>query len=152
MARTERLFVVFIVVAGTAGLLVLQSLLVPREAQATAAGAPLGMFEIGAERGFSSRHLMRAVATLLVLVVLYIALALSLRGVPPYLSMALYSVVLLFVYAAAEVQRKGLAPDVAGAPQAGRAESPRSRRGRVDLLAGLTLVVPGDRASDHRRR
>jgi len=87
------LFVVFIIVAGSAGLLVLQSLLVPREAQATTTGAPLGMFEIGAERGFSSRHLMRAVATLLVLVVLYIALALSLRGVPPYLSMALYSVV-----------------------------------------------------------
>jgi len=47
---------------------------------------------------------MRAVATLLVLVVLYIALALSLRGVPPYLSMALYSVVLLFAYAAAELR------------------------------------------------
>jgi len=98
------LFVVFIVVAGTAGLLVLQSLLVPKEAQTTASAAPLGMFEIGAERGFSSRHLMRAVTTLLVLVVLYIALALSLRGVPPYLSMAAYSVVLLFVYTAAELR------------------------------------------------
>jgi cell division protein FtsW (lipid II flippase) len=98
------MFVVFIVVAGTAGLLVLQSLLVPREAQSTASGTPLGMFEIGAERGFSSRHLMRAVTTLLVLVVLYIALALSLRGVPPYLSMAAYSVALLFVYTAAELR------------------------------------------------
>jgi cell division protein FtsW (lipid II flippase) len=98
------LFVVFIVVAGSAGLLVLQSLLVPREAQTVASGTPLGMFEIGAERGFSSRHLMRAVTTLLVLVVLYIALALSLRGVPPYLSMAVYSVVLLFVYTAAELR------------------------------------------------
>ena len=98
------LFVVFIVVAGTAGLLVLQSLLVPREAQTTTSVAPLGMFEIGAERGFSNRHLMRAVSTLLVLVVLYSALALSLRGVPPYLSMAAYSVVLLFVYAAAELR------------------------------------------------
>jgi cell division protein FtsW (lipid II flippase) len=98
------LFVVFIVTLGTAGLIVLQSLLVPSEAQSAAAGSPLGMFEIGAERGFASRHLMRAVSTLLVLVVLYIALALSLRGVPPYLSMAAYSVVLLFVYAAAELR------------------------------------------------
>jgi len=102
---TDRaLFVVFIVGAGTAGLLVLQSLLVPREALDATAGAPLGMFEIGAERGFSSRHLLRAVSTLLVLVVLYIALALSLRGVPPYLSMTAYSVVLVFVYAAAELR------------------------------------------------
>jgi cell division protein FtsW (lipid II flippase) len=98
------LFVIFILVVGTAGLLVLQSLLVPREAHSAAADAPLGMFEIGAERGFSSRHLMRAVSTLLVLVVLYIALALSLRGVPPYLSMAAYTVVLVFVYAAAELR------------------------------------------------
>ena len=98
------LFVAFIIVAGTGGLLVLQSLLVPREARTAAVGAPLGMFEIGAERGFSSRHLMRAVSTLLVLVVLYIALALSLRGVPPYLSMAAYAVVLTFVYAAAELR------------------------------------------------
>ena len=102
---TDRaLFVVFIVGAGTAGLLVLQSLLVPREALGATGGAPLGMFEIGAERGFSNRHLLRAVSTLLVLVVLYIALALSLRGVPPYLSMAAYSVVLVFVYAAAELR------------------------------------------------
>jgi cell division protein FtsW (lipid II flippase) len=98
------LFVMFIVVVGSAGLLVLQTLLVPREARSVTSGAPLGMFEIGAERGFSSRHLMRAVSTLLVLVVLYIALALSLRGVPPYLSMAAYSVVLVFVYAAAELR------------------------------------------------
>jgi len=98
------MFVLFIIVAGTAGLLVLQSLLVPSEARTAAVGAPLGMFEIGAERGFSSKHLMRAVSTLLVLVVLYIALALSLRGVPPYLSMAAYSVVLVFVYTAAELR------------------------------------------------
>ncbi|HUQ82733.1 MAG TPA: hypothetical protein VM076_16400 [Gemmatimonadaceae bacterium] len=98
------LFVTFIVVVGSGGLLVLQSLLVPREARTLAVGAPLGMFEIGAERGFSSRHLLRAVTTLLVLVVLYIALALSLRGVPPYLSMAAYAVVLVFVYSAAEVR------------------------------------------------
>ena len=98
------LFVVFIIVAGTGGLLVLQALLVPREARTGAVGAPLAMFEIGAERGFSSRHLMRAVSTLLVLVVLYIALALSLRGVPPYLSMTGYAVVLAFLYAAAELR------------------------------------------------
>ena len=98
------LFVVFIVVAGTGGLLVLQSLLVPREARTVAVGAPLDMFEIGAERGFSSRHLMRAVSTLLVLVVLYIALALSLRGVPPYLSMTAYTVVLVIAYTAAELR------------------------------------------------
>jgi cell division protein FtsW (lipid II flippase) len=98
------LFVTFIVIAGSVGLLVLQSLLVPAEARTAAVGAPLGMFEIGAERGFSSRHLMRAVSTLLVLVVLYIALALSLRGVPPYLSMAAYSVVLVVVYVAAELR------------------------------------------------
>jgi cell division protein FtsW (lipid II flippase) len=98
------LFVTFIVVAGSIGLLVLQRLLVPREARSAAASGPLGMFEIGAERGFSSKHLMRTVSTLLVLVVLYIALALSLRGVPPYLSMAAYSVFLMFTYAAAEVR------------------------------------------------
>jgi cell division protein FtsW (lipid II flippase) len=98
------LFAAFIIVAGTAGLLVLESLLVPREVRSVAAGTPLGMFEIGAERGFSSRHLLRAVSTLLVLVVLYIALALSLRGVPPYLSMAAYTVVLAFVYVAAELR------------------------------------------------
>jgi cell division protein FtsW (lipid II flippase) len=98
------LFVVFIVLVGSVGLLILQRLLVPREAQTAAVGSPLGMFEIGAERGFSSRHLMRAVSTLLVLVVLYIALALSLRGVPPYLSMAAYSVALVFVYVAAELR------------------------------------------------
>jgi len=98
------LFAVFIITVGTAGLLVLQSLLVPRESRVAAAGAPLGMFEIGAERGFASRHLVRAVSTLLVLVVLYIALALSLRGVPPYLSMAAYTVGLVFVYAAAELR------------------------------------------------
>ena len=136
------LFVVFIIGAGSAGLLVLQSLLVPREAQATTTGAPLGMFEIGAERGFSSRHLMRAVATLLVLVVLYIALALSLRGVPPYLSMALYSVVLLFAYAAAELRGR-VWPRMA----------PRHYRLAVrvaaaigalgGLLVGLTLASPG---------
>ena len=136
------MFVVFIVVAGTAGLLVLQSLLVPREAHLTAAGAPLGMFEIGAERGFSSRHLMRAVATLLVLVVLYIALALSLQGVPPYLSMALYSVVLLFGYAATEIRGR-VWPRMA----------PRHYKVAVrvaaivgaigGLLAGLTLVSAG---------
>lgn len=97
------LFVVFIILTGTVGLLVLQSLLVPREALSSA-GTPLGMFEIGSERGFSGRHLMRAVSTLLVLVVLYIALALSLRGVPPYLSMAAYTVVLVFIYAAAETR------------------------------------------------
>ena len=50
---------------------------------------------------------MRAVSTLLVLVVLYIALALSLRGVPPYLSMAAYAVGLAFVYAAAELRGRG---------------------------------------------
>jgi cell division protein FtsW (lipid II flippase) len=85
---------------------------------------------------------MRAVATLLVLVVLYIALALSLRGVPPYLSMALYSVVLLFAYAAAEIR--------------GRVW-PRMPPGHYELavrvaaiigaigglLAGLTLVSAG---------
>ncbi len=98
------LFVMFIVIAGTAGLVVLQSLLVPSEARSATTGIPLGMFEIGAERGFSSRHLMRAVSTLLVLVVLYIALALSLRGVPPYLSMAAYTVVLAVVYTAAELR------------------------------------------------
>ena len=102
------LFAAFIIVVGTLGLFVLQSLLVPRESRATAASAldatPLGMFEIGSERGFSSRHLLRAVSTLLVLVVLYIALALSLRGVPPYLSMAAYSVLLVFVYTAAELR------------------------------------------------
>jgi cell division protein FtsW (lipid II flippase) len=98
------LFVMFIVIAGTAGLVVLQSLLVPSEARSATTGIPLGMFEIGAERGFSGRHLMRAVSTLLVLVVLYIALALSLRGVPPYLSMAAYTVVLAVVYTAAELR------------------------------------------------
>lgn len=98
------LFAVFIITVGTAGLVVLQSLLVPRESRVATAGTPLGMFEIGAERGFASRHLVRAVSTLLVLVVLYIALALSLRGVPPYLSMAAYTVALVFVYGAAELR------------------------------------------------
>ena len=103
------LFAAFIVAVGTIGLLVLQALLVPRESR-RADGTPsldftpLGMFEIGTERGFSSRHLVRAVATLLVLVVLYIALALSLRGVPPYLSMTAYTVLLVFVYVAAELR------------------------------------------------
>jgi len=85
---------------------------------------------------------MRAVATLLVLVVLYIALALSLRGVPPYLSMALYSVVLLFAYAAAELRGR-VWPRM----------SPRHYRLAVrvaaaigalgGLLVGLTLASPG---------
>jgi cell division protein FtsW (lipid II flippase) len=140
---TDRaLFVAFIVVAGTAGLLVLQSLLVPREAQTTAAGAPLGMFEIGAERGFSSRHLMRAVTTLLVLVVLYIALALSLRGVPPYLSMALYSVVLLFAYAAAEL--RGRVWQRMPVPLYRLVLRVATIAGALGgLLFGLTLVSPG---------
>ena len=103
------LFAAFIIVLGTLGLFVLQSLLVPSESRGTSAASPLdatplGMFEIGAERGFSSRHLLRAVSTLLVLVVLYIALALSLRGVPPFLSMAAYSTLLVFVYTAAELR------------------------------------------------
>jgi len=136
------LFVVFIVAAGTAGLLVLQSLLVPREAQATAAGAPLGMFEIGAERGFASRHLMRAVATLLVLVVLYIALALSLRGVPPYLSMALYSVVLLFAYAAAELRGR-VWPRMSPAHHRLAVRVATVVGAVGGLLAGLTLIAPG---------
>jgi len=136
------LFVVFIVVAGTAGLLVLQSLLVTREAQLTAAGAPLGMFEIGAERGFSSRHLMRAVATLLVLVVLYIALALSLQGVPPYLSMALYSGVLLFAYAAAEIRGR-VWPRMAPGRYKLAVRVAAMAGAIAGLLAGLTLVSAG---------
>ena len=101
------LFTAFIVMAGTAGLLVLQRLLVPRDASGSVPSGPhvpLSMYEIGAERGFASRHLVRAVSTLLVLVVLYIALALSLRGIPPYLSVTLYAVALAAVYAAAEVR------------------------------------------------
>jgi cell division protein FtsW (lipid II flippase) len=135
------LFVVFIVVVGTAGLLVLQSLLVPSEAQSTAAGSPLGMFEIGAERGFSSRHLMRAVSTLLVLVVLYIALALSLRGVPPYLSMAAYSVILVFVYTAAELRGR-VWQRMAPAQHTVIVRSVAALGGVGGVLAALTVLGP----------
>ena len=133
------LFVTFIVVAGTGGLLLLQSLLVPREARTLAIAAPLGMFEIGAERGFSSRHLMRAVSTLLVLVVLYIALALSLRGVPPYLSMAAYAVVLVLVYSAAELRGR-VWPRIPPARHVLTVRVIAAFGGVAGVMSGLTLL------------
>jgi len=145
------LFAAFIVGLGTAGLLVLQALLVPRESRTagalTAIGAtPLGMFEIGAERGFASRHLLRAVSTLLVLVVLYIALALSLRGVPPYLSMAAYTVVLAFVYLTAELrgrvwQRISLARHTRIVRAAAAIGVVGGALGALSLLGGRPLLV-----------
>jgi hypothetical protein len=109
------------------------------------------MFEIGAERGFSSRHLMRAVSTLLVLVVLYIALALSLRGVPPYLSMAAYAVVLVFVYSAAELRGR-VWPRIPPARHVLAVRVVAAFGGVAGVMSGLTLLGGDHRGAHSRRR
>jgi hypothetical protein len=98
------LFAGFIIGFGALGLGLLQRLLIPADARGGEPAAPLAMLELGAERGFARRHLIRAVVTLLVLVVLYIALALSVRSVPPYLSITLYGLAAVVVYAWAEAR------------------------------------------------
>jgi cell division protein FtsW (lipid II flippase) len=91
-------FVVLVPLAGSAGLMGLHRVLVPAAAQAAARTTPLGFLAPHSDFGFGRRHLARSVLALLVLVALYVALALSPRGVSTLLSLAAYAGAVAWVH------------------------------------------------------
>ncbi|AHG87925.1 cell cycle protein [Gemmatirosa kalamazoonensis] len=82
LAGTHLMLGLFVLGAGTVGLLLLQRVLVAGEAGAFVHASPVGMLSPRAERGFGARQMWRAFTALLVVLGLYVALAWSIRGVP----------------------------------------------------------------------
>ncbi|MDF1506535.1 hypothetical protein PYV61_26505, partial [Roseisolibacter sp. H3M3-2] len=91
-------FVLLVPIAGGLGLVGLHRVLVPAAAQEAARGTPLGFLAPHSDFGFGRRHLARSVLALLVLVALYVALALSPRGVSTLLSLAAYAGAVAWVH------------------------------------------------------
>jgi cell division protein FtsW (lipid II flippase) len=135
-------FVLLVPLAGSVGLAGLHRVLVPAAAQDAARGTPLGFLAPHSDFGFGRRHLARSVLALLVLVALYVALALSPRGVSTLLSLAAYAGAVAWVHLFVR-ERAQLRPRMAPARALRLAGAAAAAGAALGALAMLLLRPAG---------
>ncbi|GLC25823.1 hypothetical protein rosag_23360 [Roseisolibacter agri] len=131
-------FAILVPLVGSVGLAALHRVLVPALAQDAARGAPLGFLAPHSDFGFGRRHLARSVLALLVLVALYVALALSPRGVSTLVSLVAYAGAVAWVHLFVR-ERAELRPRLAPARAARIAGIAAGVGAALGLLATLLL-------------